>query len=97
MMSFNAGWLLPHAGYDAATGCIDWTESAWPEFESRLARPASQQGYFYVRDDQTDTFIGHVHYEVGDDGDAEIGLNVIPVRRGAGLGLRFMNLLLEQV
>jgi len=97
MMSFNSGWALPHVDYDAATGCITWTEDAWPEFERRLARPASQQGYFYVRDDQTGTYVGHVHYEISSGRDAHIGLNVIPVRRGVGLGVAFMKLLLERV
>jgi len=31
------------------------------------------------------------------DGTAHIGLNVIPARRGTGLGMRFMNHLLERI
>ena len=97
MMAYNAGWSIAHAGYDPTTGCIDWPEQDWPAFERRLAMPASEQGYFYVQDDQTGEFLGHVHYEVEPDGTARIGLNVVPGRRGTGLGTRFMELLLERV
>lgn len=96
MMSYNAGWQLSHSGYNAATGCIAWPEALWSAFEGQLARPSSQQGYFYVQDEFGD-FLGHVHYEVQSDRAAQIGLNVIPTRRGDGLGFLFMNLLLEQV
>lgn len=97
MMSYNAGWQIPHAGYDSTTGCIDWPEEDWPVFERRLAMPASEQGYFYVEDDQTGEFVGHVHYQVDPDGTAQIGLNVIPGRRGLGMGEEFLRLLLERV
>ena len=97
MMSYNAGWPISHAGYDPTTGCIDWPEQDWPAFERRLAMPASKQGYFYVEDDRTGEFLGHVHYQVDLDGTAHIGLNVIPSRRGTGLGTRFLQLLLERV
>jgi RimJ/RimL family protein N-acetyltransferase len=96
LMSYNAGWPISHPGYDPTTGCIDWPEQDWPAFERRLAMPASEQGYFYVQDDQTGEFLGHVHYEVEPDGTAHIGLNVVPSQRGNGLGTRFMDLLLEQ-
>ncbi|WP_385899781.1 GNAT family N-acetyltransferase [Tessaracoccus sp. O5.2] len=97
MMAYNAGWQISHAGYDPGTGCIDWPEDDWPAFEARLAQPASQQGYYFVQEDETSEFLGHVHYELHTDGAAHIGLNVIPARRGSGLGMRFMNLLLERV
>jgi RimJ/RimL family protein N-acetyltransferase len=97
MMSYNAGWPISHPGYDPTTGCIDWPEQDWPAFERRLAMPASEQGYFYVQDDQTGEFLGHIHYQVDPDGTAHIGLNVIPSQRGNGLGTRFMDLLLERV
>lgn len=66
-------------------------------FEARLARPASEQGYYFVQEDETSEFLGHVHYELHSDGTAHIGLNVIPARRGTGLGMRFMNDLLERI
>ncbi len=97
MMSYNAGWPISHPGYDPTTGCIDWPEQDWPAFERRLAMPASKQGYFYVQDDQTGEFLGHVHYHLDPDGTAHIGLNVIPRQRDTGLGTRFMDLLLERV
>ena len=97
MMAYNAGWPLSYAGYNPATGCIDWPEGAWPAFEARLARPASEQGYYFVQEDETSEFLGHVHYELHSDGTAHIGLNVIPARRGTGLGMRFMNHLLERI
>ena len=83
-------------GYDADTGCIGWPETAWPAFEERLAKPASEQGY-YVQEVETGEFLGHVHYEVDSEGAAHIGLNVIPGRRGNGLGQLFLRLLLERV
>lgn len=97
MMSYNAGWPISYVGYDPTTGCIDWPEPEWPAFEHRLAAPSSDQGYFYVQDDQSGEFLGHVHYQVDPGGTAHIGLNVIPSRRGTGLGTRFMDLLLERV
>lgn len=97
MMSYNAGWQISFRGYDADTGCIDWPETAWLAFEARLAMPASQRGYYYVQDLETGEFLGHVHYEVDSAGAAHIGLNVIPSRRGKGLGQLFLKLLLERV
>lgn len=64
MMSYNAGWPISYVGYDPTTGCIDWPEPEWPAFEHRLAAPSSDQGYFYVQDDQSGEFLGHVHYQV---------------------------------
>ena len=58
MMAYNAGWQISHAGYDPGTGCIDWPEGAWPAFEARLARPASEQGYYFVQEDETSEFLG---------------------------------------
>lgn len=95
MMSFNSGWDVPHPGYDRTSGCIDWPESEWPAFEERLGRPG--QGYFYVLDTGTGEFIGHVHYEVDAGAVASIGFNVVPARRGEGLGGEFVRLLLERV
>lgn len=97
MMSYNADWNIDHPGYDRATGCVDWPESDWPAFQARLALPPAHQGYYYVRDTGTDQFIGHVHYLVGPDETAEIGFNVIPERRGQGLGAQFLRLLLDRV
>lgn len=48
-MAYNAGWDVRYAGYDPTTGCIDWPESEWSEFEARLRLPATRQGYYYVR------------------------------------------------
>ncbi|MHB1009633.1 MAG: GNAT family N-acetyltransferase [Propionibacteriaceae bacterium] len=75
---------------------MGWPETAWPAFEERLAKPASEQGY-YVQEVETGEFLGHVHYEVDSEGAAHIGLNVIPGRRRNGLGQLFLRLLLERV
>ncbi|MCV2395350.1 GNAT family N-acetyltransferase [Actinotalea sp. M2MS4P-6] len=97
MMSYNADWDITYPGYDRTTGCIDWPESDWPTFQTRLALPPARQGYYYVLDTDMDQFIGHIHYLVGPDGVAEIGFNVIPERRGQGLGAQFLRLLLDRV
>jgi RimJ/RimL family protein N-acetyltransferase len=97
MMSYNAQWDLTYPGYDLVTGCIDWPESDWPAFQARLALSPEWQGYYYVLDTDTDQFIGHIHYLVDPNGTAEIGFNVIPERRGEGLGAQFLRLLLERV
>lgn len=95
MMSFNAHQVIAHPGYDPATGCIAWLESEWDAFEDRLALPPSAQGYFYVRDVDKG-YVGHAHYRVDDDV-AHIGINVIPERRGAGLGRGVLHLLIRQI
>lgn len=56
MMSYNSDWDITYPGYDRATGCIDWPESEWPAFEARLALPPTRQGYYYVREVDTDQF-----------------------------------------
>lgn len=95
-MSYNVGWSVDSPGYDPVTGCIDWLESQWDAFEVGLCQPLSERGYFFVVDGCTGVPIGHVHYAV--DGDvAAIGFNVIPARRGEGLGAAFLGLLLERV
>lgn len=97
MMSYNAGWSIRHPGYDPASGCIDWPESDWSAFQARLALPPARQGFYYIRDTDTDEFIGYIHYLVDPAGTAEIGFNVIPERRGRGLGAQFLRLLLRRV
>jgi len=96
-MAFNAGWDLPHPGYDRATGCVAWPEPEWDAFETRIARPAAVQGYFFVRDDASAEDLGHAHYSVDEDGAAEIGLNLVPSARGRGLGAEVLGLLLDRV
>ncbi len=95
MMSYNAGWLLDHPGYDQDTGCIDWPESQWPQFDERLLRPVEQAGYYYVAEEPGE-FVGHVHYEVIDT-IAWVGLNVIPTRRGQGLGTQLLELAVNRI
>jgi GNAT superfamily N-acetyltransferase len=97
MMAYNADWDVSYPGYDRATGCIDWPESQWPAFEARLRLPAGRQGYFYVLDTETGAFVGHAHYRVDMDGAARIGLNVVPSRRGSGLGVRVLEFLVERI
>lgn len=83
MMAFNAGWHLRHAGYDDATGCIDWPEAEWEAFIADYSEPA-RAGYFYLRDVGAGEFVGHTHYHLNNHGDAESGTNVVPARSGAG-------------
>lgn len=95
MMSYNAGWELPTPLYNNDTGCVEWPESQWGAFESRLRRPSEEHGYFYVSDGEE--FIGHVHYELDPAQRASIGLNVIPSRRGQGLSKSMLQLLLDEM
>lgn len=86
MMSYNAGWDIDHPGYDRRTGCIIWPESEWAAFEALLAQSPAQQCYYFVEDLDSGTFVGHAHYRVDDLGTAHVGVNVVPSRRGEGLG-----------
>ncbi len=95
-MSYNAGWDLKFPGYDPVTGCVDWPEVHWDVFEERLRLPAEERAYFYVFDSRIGEPIGHVYYTV-EDGVSSIGLNVIPTRRGKGLGTAFLELLLTRI
>jgi len=97
VMAYNAGWGGSRPGYDADTGCLAWPESEWDRFAGRLARPADQQGYFYVRDTVTEVLVGDAHYEVGLDGAASIGLMVVPALRGRGLGERVLRELVSRI
>lgn len=94
MMAYNAGWDVSFEGYDRVTGCIDWPESLWDTFAARLAAPPADQGYFFVEEDSQP--LGHVHYRV-EGSEASIGFNVIPSRRGQGLGEPFLQLLVARV
>lgn len=96
-MAYNAGWNSAFPGYDRDTGCIAWPESEWDAFAERLELPAHRYGYFYVLDTRTGAFVGHAHYEVGADGVAHIGLNVVAELRGRGLGGRVMDELVERI
>ncbi len=95
-MSYNAGWDLNSPGYDPVTGCIDWPELHWDAFEEQLCMPAEERAYFYVFDSRIGEPVGHVYYTV-DGGVSSIGLNVIPTRRGQGLGAEFLELLLQRI
>ncbi|WP_448630966.1 GNAT family N-acetyltransferase [Cellulomonas soli] len=96
MMSYNAGWDVRYAGYDPITGCIDWPESEWSEFEARLRIPASQQGYYFVRDADDDQPVGDAYYEVSGSA-ASIGITIVPTRRSQGLGALVLGLLIERI
>lgn len=95
MMAYNAGWELSHPGYDNDTGCIEWPEAEWDDFEERVALPPERQGYFFV-EDMHGTPLGHAHYWVTDD-IAEIGFNIVPSRRRQGLGQAALALLLTRI
>ena len=97
MMAYNAGWELRHPGYDNETGCIDWPERWWDDFLAVYQRDPAQADYFYLRDIMADEYIGHVHYEVSSEGNAEIGVNIVPERRRQGWGTEALRLLVGQI
>ncbi len=96
-MAYNAGWTIGYPGYDRETGCIEWPESEWEVFAERLALPGGRQGYFHVRDTRAGTFVGHAHDTVELDGAAHLRLNIVPARRGRGLGGQVLQLLVERI
>jgi len=63
MMSYNAGWKIPHPGYDNETGCIAWPVTEGDSFLASFSDP-SQSGYFYLLDRALQQFVGQVHYRV---------------------------------
>lgn len=98
MMSYNAGWDVSYPGYDRATGCIDWPESEWDEFQSAyLLAPPGRAGYFFVQLVSPSEFVGHVHYRLDEKKIAHIGINVVPSQRRRGLGRQGLCLLCEHV
>lgn len=97
MMSFNAGWVIDYPGYDRTTGCIDWPDGEWDAFEARLAQPVSRSGYYFVDDTSSAAYVGHAHYRVDDLRTAHVGLNVVPSRRGEGLGLAALDLIVTAI
>ena len=96
-MAYNAGWDVRYAGYDPTTGCIDWPESEWSEFEARLRLPATRQGYYYVRDAEGGEPVGDAYYEVSTSGAASIGITIVPAWRGRGLGGLALGLLVDRI
>lgn len=98
MMSFNRGWALDDRGYDGVTGCIEFPENRWSDWYDRWVGRPSDRRYWFVVDSQGQP-VGHVFFRLDqEDGRvAHVGVNIVPARRGRGLGALALDLLLDEV
>lgn len=95
-MGYNRGYDLDFAGYDRATGCIDFPEAEWRDFwDGWCTGHDPQRFYAYVmRSDGL--FLGEVNlHRNGDEPWYEMGVVLEAAHRGKGYGRPALELLLH--
>ena len=94
-MSYNRGYDLDFSGYDRATGCISFPETAWRTWYNQWISREPQRFYAYVmRSDGL--FLGEVDLHRSEDEPwYEMGVVLEAAHRGRGYGRPALELLLH--
>lgn len=93
-MDYNAGYDVSYFGYHYDTGCIDFPEDKWEEtYNKRI----NENKYFaYIKDNDTNEFIGYVNYHYNKSDDRyECGVLIDSSHRGQGYSKDALKLLCE--
>ena len=92
-MSYNAGYDVSYYGYHYDTGCIDFPSSRWMEvFNKRIQE---NRFFAYIKDNDTNEFIGYVNYQLN-DGRYECGILLEHKYRGLGYSKIALELLIKE-
>ena len=91
-MSYNAGYDVSYYGYHYDTGCIDFPKEKWlDQFNKRI----KENRYFaYIKDLDTNNFVGYVNYQyIADEDRYECGILIEAKYRAKGYSKKALQLL----
>jgi RimJ/RimL family protein N-acetyltransferase len=93
-MSYNAGYDVSYYGYHYDTGCIDFPKDRW---ENLYNKRINENKYFaYIKDNDTNEFIGYVNYQYNKSEDRyECGILIESIYRGKGYSKQALKLLCD--
>lgn len=94
-MSYNAGYDVSYYGYHYDTGCIDFPKEKWEETYNKRIK---ENKYFaYIKDNNTNQFVGYVNYHYNNDEDRYYcGVLIESKHRGKGYSKIALRLLCDE-
>ena len=93
-MSYNAGYDVSYSGYHYDTGCIDFPKEKWLEIYNK--RINENRFFAYLKDTNTNKFVGYVNYQYNKDYNTyECGIVIEANKRGKGYAKEGLKLLCE--
>jgi len=94
-MEYNAGYDVSYHGYHYDTGCIDFPQTRWQEVYDK--RINENRFFAYLRDLETNDFVGYVNYHLNkNDNRYECGIVIEAKHRGKGYSKEGLKLLCEK-
>lgn len=91
-MNYNAGYDVSYYGYHYDTGCIDFPKEKWQESFDR--RKKENRFFAYIKDNNTNTYVGYVNYHYNkSDKRYECGIVIESKYRGKGYSKQALKLL----
>lgn len=94
-MSYNAGYDVSYYGYHYDTGCIDFPKEKWEETYNKRIK---ENKYFaYIKDNNTNQFVGYVNYHYNKNEDRYYcGILIESKHRGKGYSKIALRLLCDE-
>jgi len=94
-MEYNAGYTVSYYGYHYDTGCIDFPQIRWQEVYDK--RINEKRFFAYLKDTETNEFVGYVNYHLNKhDNRYECGIVIESKHRGKGYSKEGLKLLCEK-
>ena len=94
-MEYNAGYDVSYYGYHYDTGCIDFPESKWQESYDK--RKNENRYFAYLKDLNTNEFVGYVNYHFNKSNNRyECGIVIESIHRGKGYAKEGLKLLIDK-
>ncbi len=82
-MNYNAGYDVSYEGYHYDTGCIDFPKSKWENWLENNKKKTHFY-YAYIKDVDTNEFIGYVNFNLISDGEYSMGIVIHSKYQGQG-------------
>ncbi len=93
-MSYNAGYEVSYFGYHYDTGCIDFPKERWKD--SYKKRNEENRYFAYIKDNNTNEFVGYVNYHFNKSEDRyDCGIVIESIYRGKGYSKKALKLLCD--
>lgn len=94
-MSYNAGYDVSYYGYHYDTGCIDFPKEKWEETYNK--RIKDNKYFAYIKDNNTNQFVGYVNYHYNKNEDRYYcGILIESKHRGRGYSKIALRLLCDE-
>ena len=95
-MSYNAGYDVSYYGYHYDTGQIDFPENRWEEVYNKRKND-NKRFFAYLKDIDSNEFVGYVNYQYDNDEDRyDCGIVIEYNKRGHGYAKEGLKLLCEE-